>query len=365
MKKRICYLIIISSLITSCFQKENPSEIYIDAKKYNDSTLIYLVDVATDTAVDSGYVINNKLVFFLDVDEPTQLILATDYQIREDFEYKFFWKENRRMTISAEKGNLRNAKIEGSELQNQVDLLNSSKSHLQYKLDSLQNEINVTDKKNEEKINSLQIEQRAILKEMTAIDIEYIKQHSNYLNSIIVLKSIAKSIPEDQTVELIKKLDPEIQFTKYGEDIKDYLETREDIHVGSRAVDFSIPDLEGNMIQLDKFKNKYILLDFWASWCAPCRKENPILLKNYQKYKDKGFEIIGVNLDKKRNDWEKAVEKDSIIWTTASGNENDITSTYNIQFLPKNYLIDPNNVIVAEDLKGDQLEVKLKEIFSN
>jgi thiol-disulfide isomerase/thioredoxin len=364
MRKRIYYFIIISSLITSCIQKENPFEIDIETKGYDDHTLLYLTDVETDVAIDSGYIINSKLVFSLELKEPTQLILLTDYKIREDFEYKFFWKENRRMTIRAEKGNLRNAEINGSELQSQVDLLNSGKAHLQEKLDSLQNEINSISQQDEEKINTLKIAQKDILKEMTAIDVEYIKQHPDYLNSVIVLTSVAKNFPKKQTVELYENLNPEVQSTKYGEAVKKYLALKKDIGVEGTAIDFLIPDLEGNMVQLNKFENKYILLDFWASWCAPCRKENKVLLKNYKKYKDKGFEIIGVNLDKKRNDWEKAVEKDGIIWTNASGNENDITITYNIQSLPKNYIIDPNGVIIAEDIVGDQLEAKLKEIYS-
>jgi thiol-disulfide isomerase/thioredoxin len=364
MNNFIFSLIILSCFLISAKEKENPFEIVVETSGFKDSTLVYLTDVKTDVAIDSGYIIGNNLVFLLKVDEPTQLIILTDYRKREDFEYKFFWKENRRLTIKTKKGDLKNAKIEGSEVQRQVDILDSRKARLQVKLDSLQREINGTMEENAEKRNALKITQKEILKEMTVIEIDYIKQYPDYLNSAIVLTSVARNIPKEETTNLLGTLKSKIQSTKYGEEIKKYLESRKDINLGDSAVNFKIPDLEGRIVELNQFKNKYILLDFWASWCGPCRKENANLVKIYNQYKDRGFEIIGVNLDKKRNDWENAAKKDGIIWTTVSGTEGDVTSTYNIQFLPKSYLINPSGVIIAVDLNGDKLEEKLREILS-
>jgi hypothetical protein len=116
MNNFIFSLIILSCFLISAKEKENPFEIVVETSGFKDSTLVYLTDVKTDVAIDSGYIIGNNLVFLLKVDEPTQLIILTDYRKREDFEYKFFWKENRRLTIKTKKGDLKNAKIEGSEV---------------------------------------------------------------------------------------------------------------------------------------------------------------------------------------------------------------------------------------------------------
>ncbi|MCD4769968.1 MAG: TlpA family protein disulfide reductase, partial [Bacteroidales bacterium] len=124
----------------------------------------------------------------------------------------------------------------------------------------------------------------------------------------------------------------------------------------------------GNLVGLNNFKDKYILLDFWSSGCGPCRLENPNLLRNYKAYREKGFEIISISLDKNREDWANAVKKDSMIWTTVSdlrGSDGEIPMTYNVYFIPTYYLIDTNGVIIDKFLGRGQLDEKLKVIFPN
>jgi peroxiredoxin len=140
------------------------------------------------------------------------------------------------------------------------------------------------------------------------------------------------------------------------------------IAIGSKAVDFTQNTPDGKPISLSSYKGKYVLVDFWASWCKPCREENPNVLKAYNKYKDKGFTVLGVSLDGKsyRAAWEKAIKDDGMPWVQISelnGFENSAAKLYDIKSIPQNFLIDPNGVVVAKNLRGGDLDKQLAAII--
>ena len=134
--------------------------------------------------------------------------------------------------------------------------------------------------------------------------------------------------------------------------------------VGADAYDFEQNDVNGKPVKLSDFKGKYVLIDFWASWCKPCRQENPNVVKAYQAYKDKNFEILGVSLDSDKNNWLKAIKDDGLTWTNVSdlkGWKNEVGELYAIKAVPTNYLISPEGKIIAKDLRGADLEKFLAE----
>lgn len=138
------------------------------------------------------------------------------------------------------------------------------------------------------------------------------------------------------------------------------------VGIGVLAPDFSLPDPDGQEISLSSLRGKYILLDFWAAWCAPCRRENPNLVRAWTKYKDKGFDILQVSLDRTREDWVGAIEADNLTWTHVSDLQywsSPIAKLYYVQSIPASFLLDPEGRIIARNLRGPALEQKLKEVL--
>jgi peroxiredoxin len=136
--------------------------------------------------------------------------------------------------------------------------------------------------------------------------------------------------------------------------------------VGTMAPDFSMPDTSGKLISLSSFKGKYVLVDFWASWCVPCRAANPGLVNAYNTFKDKNFTILGVSLDRNKNAWLKGIQQDNLTWTQVSDLKfwsSAAVDLFGLDEIPYNVLLDPQGKIIATHLQGEQLQAKLEEVL--
>jgi peroxiredoxin len=177
----------------------------------------------------------------------------------------------------------------------------------------------------------------------------------------MVDSSLMQKYPESDAV---KSLHTQLQEIDRQQKVE--AEINSTVGIGVVAPEIALPNPNGDTIQLTSLRGKYVLLDFWASWCRPCRVENPTLVKNYQKYHEKGFEIYQVSLDKKKESWVEAIEKDRLDWVHVSDLKywnSSAAQLYKVQSIPASYLLDKNGKIIAKNLRGDALEAKLSEIF--
>jgi peroxiredoxin len=164
---------------------------------------------------------------------------------------------------------------------------------------------------------------------------------------------------------LYNGLDTAVRASYFGWELKAVLDGAERTAIGHQAPDFTQNDMNGKPVALSSFKGKYVLVDFWASWCGPCREENPAVVKAYRQYHTKGFAILGVSLDEKKDKWAEAVRKDRLEWMQVSdlkGWQNSAAELYGVKGIPMNYLLDKDGKIIARGLRGEELEKKLEEL---
>lgn len=163
---------------------------------------------------------------------------------------------------------------------------------------------------------------------------------------------------------ILEKMDQSIKDSRYGQIIQANLESARKTAVGTAAPLFTMNDMEGNQISLESYQGKYVLVDFWAAWCRPCRQENPRLVALYAKHKGPKFEILGVSIDRSKEQWKQAVRDDQLTWTQVLDESEVSAVKYGIVGIPANVLLDPQGVIVAKNLFGRELDETLTQLLS-
>lgn len=286
------------------------------------------------------------------------------------------------MKITVSENDFKNAKITGSKTQTEYEAFQKPVNKIRDRWKVVFDTLTAVNKRSNVQFQELKNwVLRPYEAEVNEIFKTFLISHPTSYISPMALFSLAGGLTTDSLAMYHNRFPEDVKNTTYGKIVKEELERRKIGIPGTIASSFTTTDINGNKLSLADYKGKYVLLDFWASWCVPCRKGNPHLLSIYSKYKDKGFEIIGVSDDDSKPDaWKNAVEKDGIgVWKHVlrgfdmnkrlKGEENpsDISEHYGIATLPTKILIDPNGVIIGrygeseEDV--DAMDKKLAEIF--
>ena len=338
-------------IITGEFQGATHKKIYLRENSFYKD-----VNALDSTVADK----TGKFIFKGTVEEPTYYEITTDGKNG----YISFILENSKIKITR---NTDSIWVTGSKEEDISQRLNELSMYAQ-----LKEVYKAYDKAKADgdtaAIRIIQLQKQQLLRKRLEVFKEFISSYPTALVSVDLLGEFLVLDSLNQAEELLKKFENS-NVSNLGQlrFFKSKIEVLKRLSIGTLAPDFILPDVFGNSVKLSSFRGKYVLLDFWASWCLPCRRENPNLVSVYNKYSDKNFTIISVSIDVNKQDWLQAIKKDNMTWTNVSdlkgSNKSLVQGMYVASGIPDNYLIDPNGKIVAKRLLGDELNKWLEALF--
>lgn len=337
-----------------------------------DTGKVYLLKYASDTYVkmdssmlrSTAVAKNGTFTFKGRVDIPQRYYI----QLAGKESRAAFFMGGGDMTFVAAADSLRDFKLDGSPLQMLFDEyeLNHNAHREQLRIVSRQvNEAKII--KDEDRVKALEARGDSLYKAGLKQNQQYIGEHSQSpVAAYVLYRDLSFSSDYAMLDSLYQMLDSSVTEVPYANMVAERVATLKSVAVGQQVKHFSLPDTSGREVNTRTFAGKYLLIDFWASWCKPCRVENPNVVASYKDYKDKGFEILGVSLDSDKGKWFKAIEDDGLIWPHVSdlkGWGSIAGKRYGVKAIPHTILVDPEGTIIARDLRGDKLREKLEELF--
>jgi thiol-disulfide isomerase/thioredoxin len=260
------------------------------------------------------------------------------------------------------------AVVKGSAIVNEYEQYKSQTRHLVLQEQKLNELYNLYKRrKNNQKADSIVSLFDALDEQYYKADSLFVRDHpASPVSLYFTQKALGEEMDAAKASPLFAMLSTALQQSAKGISIQQDIETGKKSMIGITAANFTQPTADGTGVSLASFRGKYVLVDFWASWCIPCRAESPALVKAYEQFKGKNFDIFSVSIDEKKDKWLKAVKDDGYTWTQVSelrGWESSAASMYGVSAIPFNFLIDPNGVIIARNLRGDKLVKKLAELL--
>ncbi len=364
---KLLYLLSFSVWLSSVSPNQK-SEFIVKGQfsKTKEGTKVYLHYYTQNfkTEYDSTNVLKGEFSFQGKINKTTKAQIS--FEAMPSNEMKDFYLEPNTTIIVKGEEVMSDAHIEGGITQAEFNNFKKMSSHIDGEIVKLYQQYKILNKEHDTLgLKSYYSKWGVLLKERDNIEFEFVKKNPSSEVSYDLVKS--RKYKMDDTFEAIFNLtDTKFKESADGKNLINGFNESKKHFIGQVISDFIQKDTLGNNIQLSSLRGKYVLIDFWASWCGPCRRENPNLMDAYQKFKNKNFEILGVSLDKNRQKWVDAIEKDNLKWLHVSdlkGWNNNVAQIFQIRSIPQNILIDPNGIIIAKNMRGSEVIFKLEDVI--
>ncbi len=380
MKNLIC-LFVIGLLFTACKNEEKKSDGYVingTAKGVYNGMRVFLKGVderGGQVAQDTAIVMDETFRFEGKVDYPQMWVLSVN-SVNGTIPLMV---ENETIDVDVDKNNIENSKITGTKSNEAFAAYTKEYKKISEKRMDLNKEFSTAQNSNDSvAMAKVSADFAALNAEMANHPYLFLEKNNDSYFALALIENLLKSKPDnlDPLEKAFSNMDTDIKNSTYGKTVGsqiDILKRQNEslalLNVGNVAPNFSAPNPEGKQVSLNEIKGKATIIDFWASWCGPCRRENPNVVKVYNKYHDKGLEIISVSLDRpgQKDKWLKAIADDKLTWHHVSNLNyfNDpVAQQYNIQSIPATYILDADGKIVAKSLRGQALEDKIAEMLN-